>query len=406
MFLVLVRRSLTVHAAVLGAAISVYDLWIYYPPDGNWQQSVQDVTGMLVFTLPGLLLAAGLDGRRYLTDRHTSLVAGRRPWRALVTAIAASASWPALAMAMLLLTTLAVNARLGPYFDPGVWTLVLPFVFIAGYTAMGFLFGRYLPVVALVPAAPVAGYLAPALLQYTPDVPQALLSPVDSIPSDPPFLLQEHVVFAQVLIGLVILASIVAWLVLDRRTGVPSMIVRGGVVLALVSTVTALATADPDRHIWATDADGPKTCRSGSAVQVCVWTQHAELLPPMEKVANELVSAIGAGWHRRPVGLVEAGLKVPDGWLAVAPATPQSDGDTAYSFATSFVSLVVCGPGDFQPHLTAEVTDREQWLLVATGHLPVDYATERVQRLRDRPLARQRAWWIDLRQGAVQCTPR
>src|SRR4051812_44380269 len=158
MFLTLARRSLTVYAAVLGGAISLYYLWTNSSPDGNWQQGVIDATGSLVLSLPGLVLAAGLDGRRYLRARQVSVVGSVRPVRALATALAASAVWPALAMVMLLLTTFAVNARISEVSNSGVATLALPFAFIAGYTAVAFLFGWYVGVVVMVSVAPVVGY--------------------------------------------------------------------------------------------------------------------------------------------------------------------------------------------------------------------------------------------------------
>jgi hypothetical protein len=405
MFLVLARRSLTVYAALFGGAISLFDMWMNRSLDGNWQQSVQDATFTLVLSLPGLVLAAGLDGCRYLADRHTRLVAGVRPWRCLVTAMAASALWPGLAMVTLLLTTFAVNASMGPYFDPGVLTVVLPFVFVMGFTALAFLLGRYLAVAALVPLAPILGYLAPVLMSRTPDVPLALLSPIDVVPSDPPFVLQSKVVLAQIVIGLAIVAGVVSLLVLGGRVGprVPwaQCLVGAATIGAIVGI---LSLVDPARHVWVTDADGPRTCRTSATLHVCAWAQHARLLPPIENVGNAMLAAIGHDWDGRPAGVIEDGLKVPRGWLRFGTGTRSiSQGDAAYTLAASLVAFLFCGQDDRQPDVSADVTDREQWLLVSTGYLPVGYASERVLRIHERPLVRQQAWWVDVRQGSVAC---
>ena len=402
----LARRSLTVYAAVLGGAVSLYDLWMYRSLNGNWQQSVLDVTGSLILILPGLVLAAGLDGRRYLRTREVSVVAGARPVRALTTALAASAVWPALAMVMLLLTTFAVNARLSEFSNPGVATVAAPFAFIAGYTALAFLLGRHVGVVSLVAAAPVAGYLAPVLLSTTSNQRMGLLTPLDQLGAGPPFVLQTHVVLTQIVVGIVMVAGIIALLALGGRASRRALWPQAAVALVTVGVITAIvAFVDPERYVEVTDADGPKTCRASSALEVCVWTQHSDLLPPVLKVGSKVVTVTGDTWSGSPLGLVEEGLKVPDGWLSFGAGTSSiKEGDAAYTLASVLVASLVCDGDDLWPHLAEDVTDREGWLLVASGYLPVDYASERVQRIRTRPLDQQRSWWAGLREGSVPCS--
>jgi hypothetical protein len=311
-------------------------------------------------------------------------------------------------MLTLILTTFAVNASISPYADPGALTVLLPFVFVVGFTTLAFLFGRYLGLVALVPLAPITGYLVPALLSATPDVPLALLSPIDDVPSEPPLLLQWQVVLAQVAIGSFIVVGIVALLVVDGRHGRRAPL--GQLLIGVVTigaVVGILASADVERHIVATDAVGPKTCGFASTFEVCAWSQHARLLPTMEKVGDQMLAAIGTQWTERPVGLVEDGLKAPDGWLRFGTGTGSiGDGGAAASLAASLVARLVCGDSDLRPDLSADVTDREQWLLAATGYLSVEYASERVQRVREQPLGRQRAWWTGVQQGSVPCGTR
>jgi hypothetical protein len=404
-FVLLARRSTTLWPAMVCGPISLFYLWDHRSWLGNWQGGVQDATSTLSLILPGVVLAAGLDARRYLRSREVGLVSGTRPIRALATAVGASAVWPALVMVTLILTTFAINAGISEFHHPGVLPLVLPFVFILGYTAWGYLCGRFLDVVSLVPVAAVTGFLAPALLAYMPDVRKALLTPVDNAPSSPPMFLRAESVAAQVGIGAAVVLGIMAVLLVDGRAVRWVVRLQATAVTVTVAVVAAiLAVANPDRHYVATDASGPRACRTSASLEVCVWPDHSPLLSPTLRVGARLATALGDSWAERPVGLMEAGLHAPDGWAPFSTGTTYAaDADLAYSLAAVFVAMLACGPGGRDPELSEDVTDREQWLLVSAGYLPEQFATERVQRIRARPPERQRGWWAGFQEGSVPC---
>ena len=387
------------------ASASVFYLLTNHAWAGDWQGGVQSATGSLVLCLPGITLAAGLDGRRYLRSPEVSVTSGARPVRMVFVAMAAAAAMPAIATLTLILTTFGINASVSHFHFPGVLPILLPFTFVAAFTAVGFLCGRFLSVVALVPVAAVAGFLVPVLLSATPDVRAGLLSPIDNVPSTPPLFLRSVTVLAQIGIGAAVVVVVIALLVLlDRQAGRRE--VRAAVsVAAFLAAVTAImATVNPQRHVEVTDAAGPSSCRSTGSVQVCTWPDHSPLLTPTIAAAAALTDSLGSSWHGRPAGFVEYGLAQPQHWAGFATGTTYSgEQEMAYTLSSALVATLSCGTDGGLPALGPQVTDREQWLLVTAGYLPARYASGGVQSVLALRPAQQRAWWVDLPPDSVAC---
>jgi hypothetical protein len=395
LLLVMLRRSSAPYGATVAGLSSLAYLLDNQWWRGEWQGGAQAVSTSSMFMGVACLFCGALDSRRVLPRGTRSFVRDvASPVRAVGVVLLAAFLPMAVWLTGLLAAAAAVNLQYTRLGFPGVQAILLPYLFLLTFTALGILIGQRLPMLAIVPAAVVVGFLLPVTFSATPNSRLGLLTPIDDGALSPPILLRGSTLTRQVLL----LTCASAALVLVVGASHAGKGVRGGRttlrVLAGGMAVAALAgwwVGTSERTYVATDAAGPRSCQVVVDRRVCVWADHAGLLPPLVRAWVSLSSAWPDRWVDAPTGLVESGLSSRPGELSIYVGQSFiSEQEATGAVAAALVSRVSC-----QPPTRGHVDQaRVQWLLVKARAAIQGDLLPVVSDVLRRPEQAQVTWWL------------
>jgi hypothetical protein len=400
MFHVLVRRSTARYGSAVGGLLALFYLLQNQGWVGDWQGGVVAVATSSVFLTTSTVFCAALDSRRLHPPGKSSFV--RPAWASARSAVGiVVAAWlpGAVWLVALLGTTVALTGRDGPVVSPGAAALVLPFVFLVAYAALGFVLGQLLPLLGIVPASIVVGFVLPVALSGTPNSRAGLLTPVDDGAIGGPFLFDQTTLARQCAIGVFFAAACIAFGLSLRRTPSRPRAARSRLTAAAVLLVAAALVwtqGSSTRSYVAHNATGPRECARVGAGRVCVWALNPGVRRPAYAAWNALARAIPSAWTGAPTGAVEEGLshtarEIP---FYVGTDTVSLD-DMAAEFAELIVARLSCDDAAAGP--TPTPSPRVQWLLDRAGLITpsaVSPATRRILTLKE---SDQVTWWLRAR---------
>ena len=361
-----VRVSTLRLAAPFAIAVSLLHAWSSQWWIGSMQDTAQVTTNGMTVAAALLVAGAALDMHR-AAKRDSAIPlrsAARNQWVVMGTIAGAALVWAIASYALCLATNGAATLALSGTLTFPTSMVLLGALSLAAHVFAGLVLGRFLPLIAAVPLALFLSYAWNVALAYDPTRPAEKLTVLYDGLVTTGYGLRRDFVTAQAGWFTGVALALLAVLVLSvsgRGRLVARVVVAGATAIAVVAGVAL--TTDPSARAEVLSAPGHRTCADeGDGASVCVWEEHAYMLPALARMARQMTDA-STGWRGEPVHLVEVGLAHGSGDVEVFLGGNGGDQyDLARTLATSVAAREFCG--DSPVRVSGELLDRELWLMV------------------------------------------
>lgn len=371
----------------------------------GWNDSIRAAINHSWIIALMVAMASAIDARRY-RRRFPTVNASVRGASPVLLPVLGSSFWGIASMSVVVLGAVGATAAVSAWRLPHPVLVLVGYSWILAMAGVGWLVGWILPLVVAVPAVLLVGWFANVSLAASTDRWPALLTGIDDGAFTSSIEPRTAVLIAQCLL-MILVALVSVLLVRFTGLGVLQLASALAVVFALtVGSCVILGASGGARRAQVADATGPMECAPGSSSRsaICVWPDNVSAKYAASEQAARMWAPLAEQGYAVPRGVVDEGLLVPSGWIAVPLWTP-IDVDIANNLARSTLTWLWCGDGNYRIQGGDEAA-YTRWLWLQSQVLPIDAGSDPTLRTVLQRSSAEQTLWLQEKPTEAKCLPR